>query len=43
MPPHWDHATARRCRDERESFVKGMTFLEAELNADAEELQRKRA
>jgi DNA-binding MarR family transcriptional regulator len=29
--------------DERASFVKGMTFLEAELNADAEELQRKRA
>lgn len=36
-----ERALDRLSPDERASFVKGMTFLEAELNADAEEAQRK--
>jgi DNA-binding MarR family transcriptional regulator len=36
-----ERALDRLSPDERASFGKGMTFLEAELNADADDVQRK--
>ncbi len=36
-----ERALDRLSPDERASFVKGMTFLEAELNADADDVQPK--
>jgi hypothetical protein len=38
-----ERALGRLSPDERTSFVKAMTFLEAELNADAELQERKSA
>jgi hypothetical protein len=37
-----ERALDRLSPDERASFIKAMTFLEAELKADSEESQRKK-
>jgi DNA-binding MarR family transcriptional regulator len=38
-----ERALDRLSPDERSPFVKAMTFLEAELSADSDELQRKKS